>query len=278
MVGEFPELQGVMGRYYALHQKEKPEVADAIRDHYLPLGHNSPVPTKPISICVALADKFAVIRAMFKAGEKPTGSKDPFALRRSALGAIRIILDNNLRIPLKEFLNDELLSFFGDRLKVQLKENGIRHDVIDAVMANGDDDLVRVVARAKAVQDFLGTDDGKNLLAAYKRAVNILGIEEKKDNTKYTGDVKVDLFQQEEEKTLFAAFTKTTPDVTKSFEKEDFAAAMATLATLRQPVDKFFDKVMVNAEDKKIRANRLSILSQMRATLDKIANFSLIEG
>jgi len=278
MVGEFPELQGVMGRYYALHQKEPAEVADAIRDHYLPLGPESPAPAAPVSICVALADKLDTLTSMFKVGEKPTGSKDPFALRRAALGIIRIILENSLRIPLKKFADDDLLAFFCDRLKVMLRDQGVRHDIIDAVMANGDDDLTRVVARAKALQEFLETYDGKNLLAAYKRTVNILNIEEKKDNTKYTLNVKSDLMQQDEEKALLLAFEKTTPAVIQSLGNENFSGAMSALAALRPPVDNFFDNVMVNADDKAIRSNRLCLLATIRATLDRIADFSLIEG
>ncbi len=278
MVGEFPELQGVMGRYYALHQKEDPAVADAIRDHYLPLGPDSPVPTQPVSICIALADKLDTLISMFAAGEKPTGSKDPFALRRSALGIIRIILENNLRLPLKTLLGDELLAFFADRLKVQLKDLGIRHDVVNAVMVNGDDDLVRVVACARALQDFLAAEDGANLLAAYKRAGNIVGIEEKKDKQTYSGDITAKVLEQAEEKNLLEALEKIGPHVTKALEKEQFGEAMTTLAGLRAPVDAFFDQVMVNADDKELRKNRLNLLARIRTTLDAIANFALIEG
>lgn len=288
MVGEFPELQGVMGRYYALHQKEKPEVADAIRDHYLPLGPDSPIPTLPVSICVALADKFDTLISMFGAGEKPTGSKDPFALRRSALGIIRIILENNLRLPLKKFLTDELLAFFGDRLKVMLRDKGIRHDVIDAVMANGDDDLVRVVARTKALQEFLATDDGINLLAAYKRAANIVGIEEKKDgillyedlpNTNvYEGLVDPLLLNTAEEKNLYEALTNTRSLMKDSRSSENFIEMMSHASRLRNPIYEFFENVHVNTEDSKLRANRLGLLSYIRITFNAVANFSLIEG
>ncbi|HEU5047806.1 MAG TPA: glycine--tRNA ligase subunit beta [Rickettsiales bacterium] len=278
MVGEFPELQGVMGRYYALHEKLPVIIADAIREHYLPLGPDSPVPHSPVSICIALADKLDTLISMFAAGEKPTGSKDPFALRRSALGIIRIILENNLRLPLKSLLNEELLAFFSDRLIVQLKEQGIRADIIKSVMAGGDDDLVRVVARAKAIQDFLAAEDGANLLAAYKRAANILNIEEKKDNIRYNGSIKTALLQQDEEKKLSESLASTTPETLKWLEKEEFSQAMTVLSSLRSPVDRFFDAVMVNAEDKDLRANRLSLLSQIRITLDGIADFSLIEG
>jgi glycyl-tRNA synthetase beta chain len=281
MVGEFPELQGVMGRYYALNQKEEVAVADAIRDHYLPLGPDSPVPTKPVSVCVALADKLDTLVCMFAVGEKPTGSKDPFALRRSALGIIRIILENNLRLPLKAFLNDELLAFFSDRLKVQLKDSGIRHDLIAAVVADGDDDLVRVVARAKALQEFLGSEDGKNLLVAYKRATSIVSIEEKKDKQtyKYKGAVDSGLLKEPEEKPLYAALENAGPQAMRAFRNQDYVGAMKALAVLRGPVDTFFDRILVNVkDDEALRANRLNLLARIRATLDGIANFALIEG
>jgi len=271
MVGEFPELQGVMGRYYALHQKEDAAVADAIRDHYLPLGPDSPIPTAPLSACIALADKFDTLISMFAAGEKPTGSKDPFALRRSALGIIRIVLENNLRMPLKKYLNDELIVFFSDRLKVVLKDKGIRHDLVAAVMAGGDDDLMRIMVRAKVLQEFLGNEDGANLLAAYRRASNIVGIEEKKDKKSYTGDVNISALQEAEEKKLFEALEKIGPKVKAALDKEQFSNAMETLATLRSPLDAFFDKVMVNTEDLSLRANRLNLLSQIRIALDAIA-------
>jgi len=278
MVGEFPELQGVMGRYYALHQKEDAAVADAIRDHYLPLGPDSPIPTAPLSACIALADKFDTLISMFAAGEKPTGSKDPFALRRSALGIIRIVLENNLRMPLKKYLNDELIVFFSDRLKVVLKDKGIRHDLVAAVMAGGDDDLMRIMVRAKVLQEFLGNEDGANLLAAYRRASNIVGIEEKKDKKSYTGDVNISALQEAEEKKLFEALEKIGPKVKAALDKEQFSNAMETLATLRSPLDAFFDKVMVNTEDLSLRANRLNLLSQIRIALDAIADFAAIEG
>lgn len=279
MVGEFPELQGVMGRYYALHQKEAAEVADAIRDHYLPLGPESLVPTSPVAICVALADKLDTLTSMFRAGEKPTGSKDPFALRRSALGIIRIILENNLRIPLKKFIDDELLAFFSDRLKVILRDQGLRHDIIDAVMANGDDDLSRVVARAKAVQEFTATEDGKNLLAAYKRAVNILDIEEKKDKTKYADAPAIlEGKTKTEDMELIQVMTTKMPLVWASIGKEQFTGAMTALSSLRKPIDAFFENVLINDPDTKIRCNRLNILAQIRTIFNMIADFSRIEG
>ncbi|HLK52208.1 MAG TPA: glycine--tRNA ligase subunit beta, partial [Candidatus Angelobacter sp.] len=242
MVGEFPELQGVMGRYYALHQKEDAAVADAIRDHYLPLGPDSSVPDKPVSICVALADKLDTLISMFAVGEKPTGSKDPFALRRAALGIIRIILENNLRLPLKKLVNDELFAFFTDRLKVMLREQGIRHDVIDGIMANGDDDLARVVASAKVLQGFLETEDGVNLLAGYKRAANIIAIEEKKDKQKYqAGELKIGILKEKPETDLARILEEKSPLIEKLRNEEKFTEAMKLLADLRAPIDHFFD-------------------------------------
>jgi glycyl-tRNA synthetase beta chain len=216
---------------------------------------------------------------MFAIGEKPTGSKDPFALRRAALGVIRIVLENDIRIALKKFLNDELLAFFIDRLKVQLKDSGIRHDVIGAVVADGDDDLVRIVARAKAVQDFIGTEDGFNLLAGYKRATNILAIEEKKDKTTYAAaDLKSEVLKETDEKELAALLAKQGPDIENLRGEEQYAQAMQLLASLRAPVDHFFDKTMVNCDDRELRANRLRLLASIKNSMDSIANFSLIEG
>jgi glycyl-tRNA synthetase beta chain len=278
MVGEFPELQGVMGRYYAVAQKEDASVADAIRDHYKPQGPTDSVPTNPVAICVALADKLDTLVSMFTIGEKPTGSKDPFALRRSALGIIRIILENNIRLPLAAFLDAELFAFFIDRLKVQLKDQGIRHDVINAVVANGDDDLVRVVARAKAVQEFINTDDGINLLAGYKRAANILAIEERKDETTYHQEVTSSNLKDAEEKILCDTLNTIDMQVKDFVMAEKFVEAMRLFAELRTPVDRFFDKTMVNCEDRELRANRLRLLSFMRDTMIEVADFALIEG
>src|SRR5262249_8615497 len=204
VVGEFPELQGVMGRYYALHDKDDASVADAIRDHYKPVGPNDAVPSDKVAITVALADKLDALTGFFAAGEKPTGSGDPFALRRAALGVIRILLENRLRLPLQ--VSDDLLSFFADRLKVALRERGIRHDLIDAVFAlGGKKDLVRRVAGVGALQAFLKTDDGANLLAGYKRAANILKAEEKKDGKNFNGQVDQTKLTEAPEKALFAA-------------------------------------------------------------------------
>jgi glycyl-tRNA synthetase beta chain len=277
VVGEFPELQGVMGRYYALHDKEDAAVADAARDHYKPVGPSDAVPTDEVAIAVALADKLDALTGFFAAGEKPTGSGDPFALRRAALGVIRILLENKLRLPLKG--EADLLSFFADRLKVALKEKGIRHDLIDAVFSlGGEDDLVRLVARVEALQAFLKTDDGKNLLAGYKRAANILKAEEKKDAKTFTSEVLEAHLSEPAEKSLFAALAAARAAITPSLEQEQFAAAMQQMAGLRVPVDAFFDDVKVNADDKSVRENRLNLLASLRATLHQVADFSKIEG
>ena len=277
MVGEFPELQGVMGRYYALHDGEDPEIAGAVRDHYKPLGPSDAVPADPISSCVALADKLDSLTGFFAVGEKPTGSGDPFALRRAALGVIRIILEKRLRLPLD--VSGELLSFFADRLKVALREKGIRHDLIDAVFAlSQEDDLVRLVARVEALQDFLKTDDGANLLAGYKRAANILKVEEKKDKKTFIGEVDERKLSEPAEKALHAALTKSLAEIAPALAREDFAGAMHHMAALRVPVDAFFDCVKVNAEEPKIRENRLHLLAALRAAIHRIGDFSKIEG
>src|SRR3984957_12270685 len=277
VVGEFPELQGVMGRYYALHDKEDAEVADAIRDHYKQVGPSDAVPNGKIAICVALADKLDSLTGFFAAGEKPTGSGDPFALRRAALGIIRILLENRLRLPLK--VSDELLSFFADRLKVALREKGVRHDLIDAVYAlTHEDDLVRLVARVEALQAFLKTDDGANLLAGYKRAANILRDEEKKDKKTFIGEVDEKQLAEPAEKALYAALTKARAEIVPALSKEDFAGAMRHMAALRVPLDAFFDSVKVNAPEPEIRENRLHLLAALRATVHQIGDFSKIEG
>ncbi|HXL71183.1 MAG TPA: glycine--tRNA ligase subunit beta [Rhizomicrobium sp.] len=277
VVGEFPELQGVMGRYYALHDKEDADVADAIRDHYKPVGPSDAVPSGKIAICVALADKLDSLTGFFAVGEKPTGSGDPFALRRAALGIIRILLENRLRLPLE--VSGELLAFFADRLKVALREKGIRHDLIDAVYAlTHEDDLVRLVARVEALQAFLKTDDGVNLLAGYKRAANILRDEEKKDKKIFIGEVDEKLLAEPADKTLLGALQKARSEIAPALSEEDFAAAMRHMAALRVPVDAFFDSVKVNAPDPKIRENRLHLLAALRATVHQIGDFSKIEG
>lgn len=303
MVGEFPELQGVMGRYYALHEGEKPPVADAIAEHYGPLGPNDRCPTAPVSVAVALADKLDTLVGFFAIDEKPTGSKDPFALRRAALGVIRLIIENKLRIGLTSFfdhalrlhrdqrpklggtvesdggLSAQLLDFFADRLKVALREKGVRHDLISAVFAlGGEDDLVRLLARVDALATFLASEDGANLLTAYKRASNIVRIEEKKDGVSYDGAVDAEALALPEEKALFSALRTASEESGKALRSENFTAAMAALAALRQPVDSFFDRVTVNTDAADVRANRLRLLSQIRATLHGVADFSKIEG
>lgn len=279
VVGEFPELQGVMGRYYAQNDGEDDDVADAISDHYKPMGPSDEVPTKPVSIAVALADKLDSLTGFFAIGEKPTGSGDPYALRRAALGIIRIALETDTRLELRgiEKFDDDLLSFFADRLKVALRESGVRHDLIDAVFALGnEDDLVRLVRRVEALQEFLKTDDGANLLTGYKRAANILRIEEKKDKREYRG--VPDGLIEEDEKELQAALVRAKTEAAKALADEDFAEAMRALAALRDPVDRFFDKVTVNADDKGLRENRLKLLSQIVETAHHVADFSKVEG
>jgi len=277
VVGEFPELQGIMGRYYALHDKEDAEVADAVRDHYKPIGAGDAIPTNKAAIAVALADKFDMLSRFFAVGEKPTGSGDPFALRRAALGIIRILLENNIRLPLH--VTPDVLDFFADRLKVALREKGTRHDLIDATFSlGGEDDLVRLVARVEALQAFLKTDDGANLLAGYKRAANILKAEEKKDAKTYLGKVDDGLLQDPAEKALYATLAEAIATIGPLLDKEDFAGAMREMASLRAPVDAFFDKVKVNADDPKVRENRLKLLAGLRAALHRVADFSKIEG
>jgi len=295
MVGEFAELQGVMGRYYARLGSESDAVAEAIREHYAPQGPKDICPTAPISLAVALADKLDTLVNFFAIDEKPTGSKDPFALRRAALGILRIILENKLRLPLgkvidlaleagapakdKAALKTDLLDFFADRLKVHMREQGLAHDLIDAVFAlGGEDDFIRLIARVEALRDFLGTDDGKNLLAAHRRASNILRIEEKKDGKSYDGEPKGTLFKQAEETDLHNLLFEIVKLVDKALSTEKFGPAMQALATLRKPVDAFFDKVKVNVEEADIRANRLHLLSRIRGALGRVADFSRIEG
>ena len=298
MVKEFPELQGTMGGYYAINDGEDAAVADAIAEHYAPLGPSDRCPTSPVSVAVSLADKLDTLVGFYLIDEKPTGSKDPFALRRAALGVIRLILENGLRIELRKELKiatnayaqsaptaqvgnaiDGLLEFFADRLKVALREKGVRHDLISAVFAlGGEDDLVRLLARVGALQKFLESEDGANLLVAYRRAANIVRIEEKKDKASFDGAVVREKLFEAEEKALHAALGTVEDKVSVAIEREDFGAAMAAMATLRRPVDAFFDKVTVNADDAGLRANRLRLLSQIRATLDRVADFSKIEG
>ncbi|HXV29060.1 MAG TPA: glycine--tRNA ligase subunit beta [Sinorhizobium sp.] len=298
MVGEFPELQGVMGRYYALNEGEKPEVADAIRDHYSPLGPGDRCPSAPVSVAIALADKIDSLVGFFAIGERPTGSRDPYALRRAALGLIRLILENKLRLPLwaifakadqiyAQSRHDwhhpevplELLEFVADRLKVALRDRGVRHDLIDAVFAlESEDDLLRLLSRVDALTGFLGGEDGANLLTAYRRASNIVAIEEKKDKKTYDDAVDLAAFAQDEERTLHSALEKASEAMHAAIAKEDFVGAMRELSALRPAVDRFFDKVTVNTDDARQRANRLRLLSEIRRTLGQVAEFARIEG
>jgi glycyl-tRNA synthetase beta chain len=333
MVGEFPELQGLMGKYYARAQGEDESVVAACEEHYKPLGPGDRVPTDPVSVAVALADKIDTLVGFWAVDEKPTGSKDPYALRRAALGVIRILLDNEIRVSLLSFAHQvhglyqrfvverkatpigahewmrrsrtpmgtlawpsdearevttehsywlcigELLAFFADRLKVQLREQGARHDLVDAVFAlEGQDDLVLIVRRIEALAAFLDTEDGKNLLAGYKRATNIIRIEEKRDKTEYTGAAVPELYRQAEEWELARAIDTAAAEAGEAVAREDFAAAMRAMAKLRPHVDAFFDKVTVNAPEPDVRANRLRLLNGIRTATRAVADFSRIEG
>lgn len=333
MVGEFPELQGLMGRKYAALQGENPSVCAAIEEHYKPLGPTDRVPTDPVSITVALADKLDTLIGFWAIDEKPTGSKDPFALRRAALGVIRAVLERSLRLELDPIVGrqlaiaerrgdpgrsapshveeqelgasgfhfsgvvdteaeasdgslahrvTDLLAFFADRLKVYLRDQGARHDLIDAVFAlPGQDDLLMVVRRVEALGQFLETEDGKNLLAGYKRAANILRIEEKKDGRAHDSApdaVLIAASGQPEERALADALTSARSEASAAIAAEDFSGAMRALSLLRAPVDAFFDKVTVNAEDQALRANRLALLNALRAATREVADFSRIEG
>jgi len=281
VVGEFPELQGLMGKYYAEAQNEDEAVAHACEDHYKPKGPDDLVPADPVSIAVALADKIDTLVGFWAIDEKPTGSKDPYALRRAALGVIRIVLDNALRLRLLKIagVTPDLLSFFADRLKVQLREQGARHDLVDAVFAlEGQDDLLLIVRRVEALGKFLDTDDGKNLLAGVKRASNILGIEEKKDKRTFAGAPVASLLKLPEEKALASAVAAAKAEASAAVAKEDFAGAMTAIAKLRPTVDAFFDKVKVNDDDKAVRENRLKLLNEIREATRAVADFSKIEG
>lgn len=334
MVGEFPELQGIMGRYYAQHGGEDPSVAEAIGSHYRPLGPGDAVPSEPVAIAVALADKLDQLVGFFAVGEKPTGSGDPFALRRAALGIIRIIRENGLRISFFDVLDASLalwiedakalretraealvaeleergaalglavlvdaepvaipnlerrvsgtaidvVSFLAERLRVQMRAEGLRHDVVSAAVgAGGEDDLVRLLARADALKSLVESDTGANLLTAYRRAANILRIEDRKDGP-HRGAVDKSLLTATEEKSLVAALDAAEPAAAEALRTENFADAMAALAALRTPVDAFFDRVTVNAEQPELRKNRLRVLARLRAAMDAVADFSKIEG
>jgi glycyl-tRNA synthetase beta chain len=283
MVGEFPEVQGLMGRYYATRQGEDASVAAALEEHYKPQGPSDVVPKDAVSIAVALADKLDTLVGFWAIDEKPTGSKDPYALRRAALGVVRLILDNELRLPLaRHHIDQSLLAFFHDRLKVYLRDQGQRHDLIDAVLASGQqDDLLMIVKRVEALDAFLATDDGTNLLAGFRRAANILKAEEKKDGKSYNEAIDLHLIKakgEAEEKVLAEVLEVATRHAREHVEKEDFAGAMRALAQLRPAVDAFFDKILVNADDAELRANRLRLLASFREATRAVADFSAIAG
>jgi len=299
MVGEFPELQGVMGRYYALHDGEAPAVADAIRDHYAPRGPAEAAPTAPVSIAVALADKLDQLAGFFAIGEKPTGSGDPYALRRAALGVIRIIRENGLRLHLRPLLAaaaepallgetapaalvNSLYEFIIERLTVQLRADGARYDILNAAFGAAspdnrqDDDLVALLARTKAVAALLATPDGADLLAAYRRAANILRIEDRRDGP-HDGPPDPDRLREPAEHGLHTAL-QPMQEVTGLLRREDYTAAMALTARLRSKLDAFFENVTVNAANPDLRHNRLRLLAMVRSIMDRIADFSRIEG
>ncbi|MDR3521446.1 MAG: glycine--tRNA ligase subunit beta [Acidocella sp.] len=279
MVGEFPELQGIMGGYYAGQMDNGSVIGPAIKTHYQPKGPSDAVPSSIVAVSVALADKLDTLIQFFQIGEKPTGSGDPYALRRAALGVIRIILENDLNLSLKSFIsNDELFAFIIERLRVKLRGEGQRFDVLDAVLAAGDDDnLVRVMQRVNAVSAFLATEDGANLLIAYRRAANILRIEDAKDGPHKAEPVLGPLPLPEEEQ-LRDMLALLAGETVNDFREGNFASAMAAFSKLRTLVDAFFDKVTVNDPVPQIRQNRLRLLAQMRDTMHQIADFSKIEG
>jgi glycyl-tRNA synthetase beta chain len=278
MVGEFPELQGIMGAYYAQKQGLDPEIVDAIRSHYRPQGPTDDVPVQAVAATVALADKLDTLVSFFGIDEKPTGSRDPYALRRAALGVIRIVLQTRTRLALRRFASDDLLAFFADRLKVQLREQGQRHDLVDAVFALGDDDLVRIVSRVDHLDRFLATEDGRNLLAGYKRAVNILKAEEKAKRSVPTGEPVEMAAAPPEELGLINMAGHVQIEVEKALGREDFEGAMRELAKLREPVDAFFDKVLVNSDVPEERDNRLRLLMKVRDAMGRVADFSQVTG
>ncbi len=294
MVGEFPELQGLMGCYYASAQGEDASVAAACEEHYKPQGPGDRIPTNPVSVAVALADKLDTLTGFWAIDEKPTGSKDPYALRRAALGVIRIVLENQLRLQLLTLANENLLEFFIDRLKVYLRDKGARYDLIDAALGaeavadpeaaeatltQPQDDLLMIKNKVEALEAFLGADDGKNLLAGYKRACNILKAEEKKDGAgAYDKAHAANLRIEQEEHKLAAAIARAKEETGEKLKKEDFTGAMHSLSKLREPVDHFFDKVTVNAENADLRLNRLRLLSELRRTMNGVADFDKVSG
>jgi len=305
MVGEFPELQGTMGRYYAINDGEHPEVCDAIAEHYAPQGPGDDCPSAPVSVAVALADKVDTLAGFWAIDEKPTGSKDPFALRRAALGVIRLVVENGLRMPLADVfrqaqqaytesalklsldsdaLVEDLLSFLAERMKVALRDKGVRHDLISSVFAvrrddgQPEDDLVRLLARVDALQGFIESDDGANLLVAYRRAANIVRIESKKDKRAFDSSVDEALLEDKTEKALHQSLGAAQVSASEALQDERYAEAMVALAQLRGPVDAFFEAVMVNVESTELRENRLRLLSAIDSTLSPVADFSRIEG
>ncbi|MEQ8604681.1 MAG: glycine--tRNA ligase subunit beta [Marivibrio sp.] len=303
MVGEFPELQGIMGRYYALEQNEPESVAQAIAEHYSPAGPNDACPSAPVSVALALAEKIDTLVGFWLIDEKPTGSKDPFALRRAALGVIRLVLENGVRLPLSKLIGEaaglyaeqphvsfdvrdlpglagDLLGFFADRMKAHYRQQGLRHDVVSAVFAlEGEDDLLRLARRVDALTAFVESEDGANLLTAYRRAANILKAEEKKDERSYAGAaIDAGALQLGAEKAVADGLADAEAAVEAALAEERFDGAMTALANLRAPVDAFFDDVTVNAEDPALRANRLALLAKIRGVMGKVADFSAIEG
>ena len=288
MVYEFPEVQGKMGCIYASKMGLDASVALAIEEHYSPLGPSDDVPRDPVSVTVALADKLDRLTGFWAIDERPTGSKDPYALRRAALGVIRLILENGIRLSLNKMASADLLSFFHDRLKVYLRDKGVRHDLIDAVLIDRDsnastdantaqDDLLIIARKAEALQKLIASEDGNNLLAGYKRAANILAAEEKK-GAQISDAVAVDLLTLDAEKELNATIDTVAHDAAIATGSEDFETAMSSLATLRMPIDRFFEDVLVNDDDENVRNNRLAMLSRIRSVTSNVADFSRISG
>jgi len=295
MVYEFPELQGLMGRYYATAAGLPEAVAQACQDHYSPLGPSDDVPTAPVSVAVALADKLDTLAGFWAIDEKPTGSKDPFALRRAALGVIRLLLENNVRLTLTDViaahigaidpslpcdaLTADLVAFFHDRLKVFLRDRGVRHDVIDACIAmDGNDDITLLVKRAEALGAVLSTDDGVNLVQAFKRANNILTQAEEKDGVEYSFGADVKFAKSDVETAVFAALDTAEPKIQSALAQEDFATAMTTMSGLRASVDAFFEAVQINSDNEIVRRNRLNLLSRIRSICSSVADLTKVEG
>lgn len=276
MVFEFPELQGLMGRYYAIAQGETEAIANAVEMHYKPLGPSDEVPTDPVAIAVAMADKLDMLIGFWAIDEKPTGSRDPFALRRAALGVIRILVENKLQFALE--VEGDLLAFFHDRLKVTLRETGARHDLVDAVITENSNDMLEITQRVTALSSLLDTDTGKSLLGGYRRGANILAAEEKKDGKPYAGKVDASILNDPAEKALAAAIDLANPAVSSKVAADDYQGAMQALSDLRGPVDAFFEAVRINDDDPAIRANRLNLLAHLRNTMHLVADFSKVEG